>query len=453
MTAKLLSRLPSTVLMLMLGTIPALIAFGVVLGLGVLFYIIGILLILVTPLFGISLGALVAIFMVRLLPARRLNEWVGAASIVLGVLLSLLVVLPTMLGGDEAQIDADTLATVETFINQLGDLPLPSFWAGRALVELGEGQIAASAVGVFGIYLLMTVGLFLVTILLANRVFLSGWLRMKSSGSEAASLEDMQERPGLFGRNSLDFMLGYKDWLMRFRDPRLLASAFVSVVVAGFLMFYMMRPQDDGTSLFSPAPVEEGTLDLFSSGIVASGLVYFLGYMAFVNLGLTALSIERQAFYILKTAPISASRVFRAKTFGVFIPYAILCTLALAGFWIALRFSLLWTPYAWIVLMIMGYGLYAFVVSLSFLYPKLDWDDPRRMRNRKSGIPSLIGSGAYSLLMIVLAIITYMLAHSSATWTLPVVIMGLAVMASVTWFFVHWSTKRVEGAWPRIGTD
>jgi hypothetical protein len=87
-------------------------------------------------------------------------------------------------------------------------------------------------------------------------------------------------------------------------------------------MFLMLRPQEDGSSLFSFTSVEEGTLDLLSSGIIASALVYFLGYMAFLDLGLTSLSIERQAFYILKTAPISASCVFRAKTFGVYVPHA-----------------------------------------------------------------------------------------------------------------------------------
>jgi hypothetical protein len=92
------------------------------------------------------------------------------------------------------------------------------------------------------------------------------------------------------------------------------------------------------------------------------------------------------------------------------------------------------------------------LVSLSVLYPKLDWDDPRRMRDRRSGLPALIGSAVYSFLVIILSTITYIMAYNAATWGIPIVIMGLAVMASVTWFFAHWSTTRVEKAWPRIGT-
>ena len=117
LTAKLLSRMPSTVVLLLVATIPALITFGLGAGLGVPYYLLGVLFVLLSPLFGISLGALLAIFMVRLLPARRLNEWVGAAAIVLGVLLSLLLYVPSMLGADQQAPDAATLASVEQFVN------------------------------------------------------------------------------------------------------------------------------------------------------------------------------------------------------------------------------------------------------------------------------------------------------------------------------------------------
>jgi hypothetical protein len=65
----------------------------------------------------------------------------------------------------------------------------------------------------------------------------------------------------------------------------------------------------------------------------------------------------------------------------------------------------------------------------------------------------IVRSAAFSFLVILLAAITYILAHGPVTYALPIVIMGLAVMASETWFFVHWCTKRVEAAWSRIGAD
>lgn len=450
MTAKLLSRLPTTVGLLLVATIPAMLTFGFGLGLGVAYYFLGVVLILVTPLFGISLGALIAIFMVRLLPARRLNEWVGAASIVIGLILSILVYLPSLLGNNEDTFDPQTLAAVETFVNEFGDLPLPSVWVGAALVEFGRGQIIASAFSSLGFYLLITVGFFLVTILLANRLYLSGWLRMQSSGT---SREDISQRPGLFGRTSLNFILSFKDWILRVRDPRQLATVVTSIVLAIFFLFFIIRPQDDGSSIFSAEPTAAGQLDILSPGVIVSGLAYFVGWMAFSGLALTTLSIERDSFYILKTAPISASQLFRAKTFSILVPYVLLVSIGLLiGLWV-FSYSLLWTPYAWLILVIMGYGLFSYLVSLSFLYPNLDWDDPRRMRNRKAGLPSLIGSAVYTIIAVIVAVATYALAHGNVYLAIPIVIMGLALLAGGTWFFVHWCTTRVEKAWPLIGTE
>ncbi len=186
---------------------------------------------------------------------------------------------------------------------------------------------------------------------------------------------------------------------------------------------------------------------------MVSGLIYFLGWLAFYNLALTTLSIERKAFYILKTAPISASQLFRAKTFGIFIPYAALATLFLVIMMVVMKLSLIWTPFGWMTLMIIGYGLFSFLVSLGFQYPNLDWEDPRRMQNRKAILPSLFGSFGYSIIAVIIAISTYFFAQSEPALAIPIVIMGLALLAGGTWFFVQRSTNRVEKAWPQIGVN
>jgi len=71
----------------------------------------------------------------------------------------------------------------------------------------------------------------------------------------------------------------------------------------------------------------------------------------------------------------------------------------------------------------------------------------------KAGLPSLIGSLLYSIVSIVVAVGTYIIANESPSLAVPVLIMGLALLAGGTWFFVHWSSNRVEAAWPLIGTD
>jgi hypothetical protein len=80
------------------------------------------------------------------------------------------------------------------------------------------------------------------------------------------------------------------------------------------------------------------------------------------------------------------------------------------------KFSLIWLPYAILVLWIMGYGLFSFLVSLGFIYPKLDWDDPRRMANKKAGFPNLLGSLGYSLAGMLVADITFVISTGAPHW-------------------------------------
>jgi hypothetical protein len=274
---------------------------------------------------------------------------------------------------------------------------------------------------------------------------------MKSGG---AVVQEIGERPGMFGRSSLAFILAYKDWLLRIRDPRLLATLFTAFILAFIALFAMLRPDNNGTSLLSPSDtVEGGSVDPISAGIVFCGMLYFLGWMLFNRLALTSLSIERQAFYILKVAPISPGQLLRSKTFGIFVPYAAISTIGLIVGLFLVNFSLLWAPYGWLVLMIMGYGLLSFLVSVGFLYPNLVWDDPRRMTNSKASLPSLIGSAVYSLVAVAVAWFTYIVANAQQAYAVPIVIAGLALLAGGTWLFVHRRSRKVESAWVRIGVE
>jgi hypothetical protein len=42
-----------------------------------------------------------------------------------------------------------------------------------------------------------------------------------------------------------------------------------------------------------------------------------------------------------------------------------------------------------LLLAIMRYGLYSYLVSLGFIYPRLDWDDPRRIRRVEAAWPGI----------------------------------------------------------------
>ena len=453
MTAKLLGRLPSTTLFMFAIALPALIAYGFGVGEGPLYYIAGVLLLLLAPLFGLSAGALVALLLVRFMPADRLSEYVGAAYIILSMLVILGFQAPRLLAGNP-EAGAQTLQAFESVIESIEGMPLPSMWAGQGLDDLGQGIFGPSLGGI-ALYLLLTVGLFAVTVLVADRLYLSGWLRMQGTGVRRQGFE---EQAGIFGGDSLDASLAFKDWLLRFRDLRQLATFAVGVIFAiVFAAIFILGLGRDEGGLLDLAQSDEinsrGTLlaAIFSPGLIVSAVILWIGWSAFSQVATHSLAMEGQAFYILKAAPIGPKQVLRAKLFGVIAPYFFIVTLLLIVAWFLVGFSLAWMPYAWLCLLIIGYGLLAFSTAAGFVYANLEWEDPRAMLQQRGRWYNLIGSAIYGLIAGLITIVPFVLSAQVPGATPLFVIVGLVLLALFTWLFVGRQNRQAIQAWPRLG--
>jgi hypothetical protein len=452
MTAKLLSRLPTTLRLTLLLGIPALVIYCIGLGIGPWYYLLGVFLVLVAPLFGLALGALLAMILVRGLPAKRLSEYLSAVYIILGMLAALAFQLPRLLAGGEG-INPQSAESVENLLHTLETLPLPTIMAGRGLVDLARGQVLASAWGGIAFYLLITLGLYIVTVLLADRLYLSGWMRMQASG---ARMQGFEERRGLFGGDSLAITLAIKDWLLRLRDSRQIATLFSGVVFAAVFAFFLLRNQGGGSLLdISQAgdiPPQASWLTAFMSrGVILSGMVLVVAWSMVSNAALSSLALERDSFYILKAAPVSARQVYQAKLLGLVAVYVVVVTVLLAASWILVRFSLVWAIYAWLCLVIIGYGLLAFTVALGCVYPKLDWEDPRRMTTGRARLYNMVGSLVFGLVTVLIALVPFVLAAIAPAGAPLYALLGLLALLAVAWGLVQWTTHRVEKAWPALG--
>jgi len=448
LTAKLLSRLPTTVLFTLLLTIPALIGFGIATGLGAGFYIAGTLALMMAPLFGLSAGALLAMFIVRFLPAQRVSEYLGAASILMGVFVAILFQLPRLIGGDRGGgLDPGTAEALGSLISSIENIPLPSMWAGQGLIDLAQGRVI-TALGELAFYFLLTAGLFFVTLLLANRLYLNSWLRMQGSGITRSGYI---EEAGIFGSSSTEAGIASKDWLLRLRDARQLAGLVSGMIFAGFFGYLMLRPDsDEGLMAAGGAPGMGQFAVIFSRGIMISGVILYAGWVTFQRAALTSLSIEGNSFYILKSAPIAPQTVFRSKVLGLVIPYALVTLLMLIGAWFFVRYSLVWLPYAWLCLLIIGYGMITISTAMGFLYPRLDWDDPRRMTSAQATWRNLIAVLIYGVISLFIALTSYVAAHFFPQFALLAILLGLLFLAGMAWLVERWSVRAVAMKWAHI---
>jgi len=160
MIAKLLSRLPGNIALLLIMAVPAFVAYGIGVGAGVIYYVLGLVLLLLAPLFGLAVGALLSMLLVRWLPVNRLNEMLTATYALLGIFIALLAQLPRFLFVNE-ETSTQTLETAGDMITRVQSLPFPTLLAGRGLMALDAFQFDGPGLLGLLVYLLLTLGLFL----------------------------------------------------------------------------------------------------------------------------------------------------------------------------------------------------------------------------------------------------------------------------------------------------
>jgi hypothetical protein len=458
MVAKLLSRLPSSVILLLLIAAPALVAYGIGYGAGPIYYLLGAILLALAPLFGLSVGALIAMWLVRWLPVKRLNELLAAAYAVLGIVIALAFQIPRFVAGNEAYeqaFESASTGALTPWVERLERLPIPTFWAGRGLMALDAGQIDGAGLLGIGVYLLITLGLFAGLILTADRLYLSGWLKTQSAGGKRRGLE---EAGGAFGGRSLALTLGLKDWLLRLRDPRqlvsLLGSGFIAVVV-GSLAIFRGNGGDDSLIAASAGGIDatgawRALAATFSPGVIVAAWALFVGYVFLSNTATFALALEGGAFAMLKAAPIRPRAVWAAKMWSVYLPFAAVFIVVLFVVWFFVRYSLAWAPYALVAGLIYGYGLLSANMAAGFRFANLSWDDPRRMTTSGGGLVALLLSVVYGLPGGILILLTFGLAAIWPNWAIPIALGGLLLLGLLTWGWrmalLRWSEK----AWDKL---
>jgi ABC-2 type transport system permease protein len=451
--AKLLSRLPSHILILLFAATPAFIAYGIGVGAGPIYYLLGAILLLVAPLFGLAVGALIAMLLARVLPAKRLNELLAASYALLGITIAIAFQFPRFINYDNVSDDT-TVAGLSGLAAALERLPLPQFWAARGLMELDA--LAPTAVGLLGLiaYMLLTIGLFLAVALWADSLYLSGWLRTQSAGGKRRGLD---EADAVFGGRSLPVALGVKDWLLRLRDPRqlvsLLGGAVIMIVVVALSLFRgsggepgMLEAAQSGE--LSDLPGGWAMLGAaFSPGVIIAAWMLFMPVATLMNAASSALALEGGSFALLKAAPVSPREVWRAKTWSVVLPFILLFTLFMIGGWFLVRYSLAWLPYAFIAGVLLAWGLMTANVSVGFRYANLGWVDPRRMTTAGGGWVSLLLTLAYGVPAALLTLLPFVLAQGYPRWTWLFVAVGLALLAALTWAWGELMARWAVRSW------
>ena len=147
--------------------------------------------------------------------------------------------------------------------------------------------------------------------------------------------------------------------------------------------------------------------------------------------------MEGQAWWILKSAPVSGRELLRGKLAAAFIPFALLSTVLLVGAALWRGFSLPGLAYGWFGVELLGAAILATAVGAAVPWARLDWDDPRRMGSSWGALLSLATGGLVALLAGLALCLPLLAGAFAPTLTLAAWLVGpllaLAIVAATVW--------------------
>jgi len=324
-------------------------------------------------------------------------------------------------------------------LRQLAAIPLPSIVAGRGLAAAGAGHWGSATAELAG-FLLLTFGLFAGCVIVADRLYATGWARMQGAGvanrSRARTARDAANA-GWLGRAPAWAAIALKDWRTIPRDLRNFAQLLTPLVILPIVYFNIVgggrrRSDDLGTAIEG---LGGGAID--PVGITVAGGILLATVLIFRRVAATAISMEGRAWWMLKIAPISGQELLRGKLAAALVPFALLSTVLLLGAALWRGFSPLGFLYGWFGIQLLGAAILATATGAAVPWAKLDWDDPRKMSSGWGNILSLLAgtvvAGVAGLLLCLPFAATVFAPHLVvAAWVVGP-LLALALVAGTVW--------------------
>jgi len=425
---KLLQAILPNLGLIGLFSLPVLYGLGVSGGYNILYFPLVIIVLVSLALAAAGLSSLLVMAVVRIFPARRVAEVLAFIGATVSILCSQSGQLTNQM--DFSKISQTQLNNGLTTISRFNSPWSPLAWAGRGLVDIGEGRWLSGVIFLL-LTLALTVGIFYFSLGIAERLYYNGWATMQvgsrkkrarrpepaalpewttpaTAGTSVviASLAPAAERRQGLGSIILPrevIAIIRKDFQVLRRDLRNM-SQMVTPLIFGFIYaFALLRNGSEPPPGRGDAP--EVFMTAFRSALVYAnvGISLFVGWSLIMRLAMQGFSQEGKQYWILKASPVGANKLLLAKFLVAYLPSVALSL----GFLILI--SLL--QKASLGVLLYGLPVVAFTVAgvagLNLAFgvrgANLTWEDPRQMSRGTTGcLGSLAG-----LLFLALALFLF----------------------------------------------
>jgi ABC-2 type transport system permease protein len=370
--------------MVLVFTLPVFLAYGIVFGGGAVFYA-GTLLILLLLAVTASAGSALAVMCgVMVVPAGRMRHIV----VLLGVLLFVMLYLAIRLLRPEQLVNPEVFDSVLIYLSSL-QAPaspwLPSTWAYEGIQGALTGSLGTCAFNT-GLAASFAVALICILLLAADHLYCKGFSR-----TQAAPLRQMHSRgvaQRLFG-----FLPGpvraftVKEITTFLRDQTQWSQL---LLIAALVVIYIYN--------FDVLPLDRSPIKT----------VYLQNLFAFLNMGLAlfvltavtarfvypAVSLEKEAFWLVQTSPLPLRTFLRIKFCIYYLPLLILTETLIVGSNLLLHVTPFMMALSTATVFFLVPGIVAMGIGLGAAYPDFKAENPAQTATSFGGLLFMVASAA-----------------------------------------------------------
>ena len=391
-TKLLQAVLPGFGLAAMFG-LPVLYGLGLAGQYSILFYPLVLLTMIALTLAAAGLSALLVMLVARLFPPRRVAEVLGFLTATLSILCSQSGNLYNALGHN-VTISGSQVNGVFALLMRFNTPWNPLNWAGRGLVDLGEGRWLAGF-GLVALTLGLSVLAFSFALATAERWYYSGWAGMQTVAYKKKSARLIRANAGidrpvpgsasLAGTQMRKLLpapvrgILQKDFLLLRRDIRNLSQLVTPLIFGVFYTVMFLRP---GGSMFPDSPDMPAIFSTISHLVSTYGNIgmsLFVGWMLISRLAGMAFSSEGKNYWMVKASPVRPAHLLAAKFLVSYLPTLALGVVFMVAVSILQKASLPIFLYGLLATASCLAGMNGILLAFGVAGANFNWTDPRRM--------------------------------------------------------------------------
>ena len=371
--------------MVIVYTLPVFISYGIVYQAGFFFYWNMIMAILSLAIIASSTSVIIVVLVVNFVPASRIRNM----SIFFGLCLFLMLFFAFRFLQPERLVDPEVFSSTLVYLKSLKTPAppyLPSTWACDSIKAALSGHIKK---GMFHTALSWTWAGVMVSmaIIIANGVYFKGLSKARS-----AQVRLFKNRfPGIhFKKIPPGPVRAFitKEIRTFFRDQTQWSQLFL---IAALVVLYLYN--------FNALPLEKAPIKT----------VYLQNLLSFLNMGLAgfvltaiaarfaypAISIEREAFWLVKSVPISLKSYLWIKFFIYFLPLLILAEILIIATNILLKVTPFMMALSTVTIFFLVPGVVAMGIGFGAAYPDFKADNPAQTVTSFGGILFMMVCAGY----------------------------------------------------------